>query len=242
MLAKLSAILGLAALASAVPATPRIAARGFDCSSPAAGLSASDCQYLSQIGFASQGINPVGNNGQIWIGDDGPNTFTFYSPNADVILVLWDQSAGYASSFVTGTQTVLTYSIAQGESVTISLANGISGAWTGLYNQATGISWVGQVDNTWAEFTTGAYATVDITREVNMNGNELVAKVSTGCEANNNQCAFICNDGVTCGDSGTYSLINCDSQPFGSVGESWGNPSGGCGGWSDGGHIDAYFL
>ncbi len=207
-----------------------------------AGSAKRDCQYLAQIGFASQGLNPVGNNGHIWIGNDGPNTFTFSSPNSDVILVLWDQTAGYSSSFVTGAQTVLTYSLPKGSSVTVSLANGISGAWTGLYDHSTGISPFGQVHNTWAEFTTGAYATVDISREVNMQGNQLVAKVSTGCVANNSQCAFICKSGNSCGDSGTYDLINCASQPYGNVGALAGNPEGGCSGWSNGGHIDAYFL
>ncbi|KAK3942646.1 hypothetical protein QBC46DRAFT_425779 [Diplogelasinospora grovesii] len=246
MLSKLLSLLGLAALASAAPlGNHTLTARSFSCSNPVAGLTQSDCQYLSNIGFAGTGSNPHSNNGHIWIGTDGPNTITFHNnaqnPNADVVMVLWDQSHGDSSSFLAANPPVLTISMAYGSSVTVSLANGVSGAWTALYRHVTILTQYGQVYNTWAEFTTGQYATVDISRLVNMGGNQLVAQVSTGCKADNTQCAYVCKSGNACYESGTYSLIGCN-QPNSNAYYGGADPEGGCGGWANGGHIDATFL
>jgi hypothetical protein len=221
--------------------------RSFSCSSLVTGLSSADCQWMSSIGMAGQGTNAVSNNGNIWIGGDGPNTFTFTnqasSPSAvPVTLILWDNPANdYQSSFMNVRTPKISYSLPNvGNSVTISLANGVSGGWAALNNRATTLSQYGQIYNTWGEFTTGSYATVDVTRLVNMGGNTMSVKVSTGCVSNMNTCVFTCNSGNTCGDSGSYSLLNCaaGSQPGASYGVYDGNPSGGCQGWSNGGHLD----
>lgn len=220
--------------------------RSFSCSSLASGLNSADCSYMSSIGMYGQGTNAVSNNGAVWIGDDGANTFTFTndatSPSdVGVILILWEATS-YESSFVTAVAPAISYSLPNvGDSVTISVANSISGAWAALNNHATVLSEYGQIYNTWGEFTTGDYATVDVSREVNMSGNNMTITVQdTGCVSDMDTCVFICNSGTTCGDSGTYSLENCaaGSQDGASYGTYDGNPSGGCTGFSDGGHLD----
>ncbi|KAJ9136556.1 effector 5 protein [Pleurostoma richardsiae] len=222
--------------------------RSFSCRTLAYGLSAADCQHMSDIGMAGQGANPTSNNGVVWIGSDGPNTFTFTNQATNpspvpVALILWNAPSGdYQASFMNVRTPQISYSLPNtGDSVTISVANGISGAWAALNNQVTVLSQYGQIYNTWGEFTTGQYATVDISREVNMGGNVMSLKVAaSGCVANMYTCAFQCKSGNTCGSSGTYDLVNCaaGSQPGASYGTYDGNPSGGCTGFSNGGHLD----
>ncbi|KAH8895860.1 hypothetical protein GQ53DRAFT_792374 [Thozetella sp. PMI_491] len=240
-----SNVTDLATLAPKADHAP-ISARSFSCSSLVSGLSASDCAYMSQIGMAGQGDNVVSNNNYIWIGSSGPNTITFFNkanPAVGIILILWDAPAGdYQASFMNVRRPKISYSIPYGGSLTVSIANGVSGAWTALYDHKTILSQYGQIWNTWAEFTTGAYATVDISREIHMAGNNMNAQVSTGCLADLTHCAYTCKNGVdTCGTSGSYDLIGCTGVNTG-VGSYNGNPSGGCYGWSNGGHIDASFF
>jgi len=64
-------------------------------------------------------------------------------------------------------QPAVSYTIYDKQSVTISMVNGISAGWAGLYNLQTTLNvGLGQVFNTWGEITTGIYATVDISSEV----------------------------------------------------------------------------
>lgn len=218
-----------------------------DCSAPVQGLNVADCQHMSDIGMAGMGDNSFANNGHIWIGGDGPNTFTFTNRAATgvpITLILWDNPAGdYQSSFMNVRTPKVSYSLPNvGDSVTVSLGNGISGGWSALNGQRTTLSPYGQIFNTWGEFTTGDYATVDISRLVNMGGNIQSVQVSTGCVADMNLCSFTCKNGaIACGDSGTYDLLSCDptTNPYASTGTYDGiNPEGGCQGWSNGGHLD----
>lgn len=201
---------------------------------------------MSQIGMAGQGTNARTSSGHsIWLGSSGPNLFKFYnkaSPAVPIILILWDNPAGdYQSSFMNVRTPKISYSIPAGGVVTISLTNGVSGGWTALYNHKTTLSQYGQIYNTWGEFTTGNSATVDISREIHMAGNSIDAKVTTGCTANMNTCAFVCKSGDTCGTSGSYNLVGCTGKNA-AYGTYNGNPSGGCQGWSNGGQIDASFY
>jgi hypothetical protein len=151
----------------------------------------------------------------------------------------------YQSSFMNVRLPQISYSLGDLETVTISAANDISGGWAGLYNEITTLSQYGQIYNTWGEFTTGSYATVDVTREVNMAGNGMSINLDSGCISNLDTCSFQCVSGNTCGDSGTYSLVNCApaSQPGATYGvDGKGNPSGGCQGFSNGGHMDVTFY
>ena len=188
-----------------------------------------------------QGLNPTSNNGIIWIGGDGPNVFTFSNSggNNSVTIIIWNAPAGdYQSSFMNAVSPQVSYSMNYQDTLNISVANGVSGAWAALYNYGTVLSEYGQINNTWGEFTTGSYATMDVTREVNMAGNAMSIE-APGCVSNMTTCVFECASGNTCGDSGTYELLNCDpgSQSGATYGEYDGNPSGGCQGWSKGGNL-----
>lgn len=201
---------------------------------------------MSNIGMNAQGVNSYSNNGNIWIGGDGPNTFTFTAnAGVDVTLIFWANPTGdYSSSFMNVRQPQISYSIADGQQITVSMANGLSGGWAGLYNGMTVLSQYGQIYNTWGEITTGDSGTVDVSREVNMGGNGMSIKLDSGCVSDMNTCVFKCNSGNTCGDSGTYSLMNCaaGSQSGASYGLYAGNPSGGCQGFSNGGHMSVSFT
>jgi hypothetical protein len=112
---------------------------------------------MSQIGMYGQGQNAVSNNGYIWIGTGGANTVTFYNeanPPVPITVILWDQPSGdYQASFMNAVAPKVSYSLAYGASFTVSIANGVSGGWTALYNYKTILSQYGQIWNTWAEFT-----------------------------------------------------------------------------------------
>ncbi len=192
---------------------------------------------MSNIGMHSQGINPTANNGIMWIGSGGANLFSFYNnAGVDVALVMWYCPPNtYTCSFVNAYQAEITISIAAGATKVISVANGISGAFAGLYNDITILNSYGQVYNTWGEFTTGGdYATFDVSREVNMGGNSLTMSSST-CTSNMSKCVWECNTGNSC-ETG-YSLINCAAGSQTSA-----NPGGGCMGISNGGNVAITFA
>lgn len=199
---------------------------------------------MSAIGMAGMGTNAKAANGGVWIGSQGPNIFAFTnSADVPVTVIVWTQAAGdYQSSFMNARKPQVSYSIAAGQTVTISMANGLSGGWAGLYNENTTLSQYGQVYNTWGEFTTGAYATVDVSREVNMGGNSMSIQVG-GCTSNMSKCVFTCNSGNTCGTAGSYSLTNCaaGSQTGATYGLDGGQPSGGCQGFNNGGKVTVTF-
>lgn len=198
--------------------------------------------------MAGQGYNSYSSISQIWIGNDGPNIFTFQNlgDGGNVTLIIWNNPPfDYQSSFMNVRLSQVSYSLGIGDAVNISMANGISGGWAGLYNEVTTLSQYGQINNTWGEFTTGSYATVDVSREINMAGNGMSIDLDSGCVSNLDTCSFQCVSGNTCGESGTYILADCDggSQPGATYGtDSTGNPSGGCQGFSNGGHMNVTFY
>ncbi len=65
--------------------------RGLNCNNPPQGLTQKDCNHMQNINMAFTGINSYSNNGKIWIGNDGPNTFTFknMAGGVPVTLVIW---------------------------------------------------------------------------------------------------------------------------------------------------------
>ncbi|KAM3085595.1 hypothetical protein ACMFMG_002665 [Clarireedia jacksonii] len=201
---------------------------------------------MSSIGMAGMGTNAKAANGGAWIGSQGPNTFAFTNKAAvPVTAIIWTQAAGdYQSSFMNARKPAISYSLGAGQTVTVSMANGVSGGWAALYNGQTTLSKYGQINNTWGEFTTGASATVDVSREVNMGGNSMSITVGgSGCVSNMSKCVFQCKSGNTCGDSGTYNLVGCaaGSQKGATFGTFDNNPSGGCQGFSNGGHVTVTF-
>ncbi|KAK3936438.1 hypothetical protein QBC46DRAFT_366924 [Diplogelasinospora grovesii] len=219
------------------PNDPSLSA--FGCGNPVWGLAQDDCQWMSQIGMAGMGINAGGNNGHVWVGGDGPNTITFWNRSpVRIIALLWNGD----QSWVNVAAPQISWSLAPGQAVTISAANGVAGGFSALYNHQTTLR-DGQVYNTWGEFSTGNSATVDISRLPNMSGSAMDARVGTGCVTNMNTCVFVCSNGQNrCGGPGEYALINC-SGPNTAYGlDPNGQPGGGCQGWSNGGHIDVDFY
>ena len=158
------------------------------CSSLVGGLTLADCNYMASIGIVDQGVNSFSDNGYAWVGSDGPNTFTFVNSadNASITLVLW-----IGSRWLNVAQPYISYSLAVGQSVTISLANNFSGGFAGLYDGLTPLV-SGLISNTWGEFSTGNWATIDVSREVNMGGNGMSINLD-GCTSHMSKCVFQCS-------------------------------------------------
>jgi hypothetical protein len=204
---------------------------------------------MASIGMFAQGRNDYGDNGRVWIGADGPNTFIFINAaGVPITLVLWYKAPGDdAASFMNVRQPYISYSLpATGSAVEISAANGVSGGFSGLYNRSTELTAYGQISNTLGEFTTGDWATVDVSRLVNMAGNAMTVEVFGGessepdCVADLQTCAYTCSlDEVqSCGAAGTYKLVDCDGPNAEKSADPDGNPTGGCHGWSNGGRLE----
>lgn len=214
--------------------------RSIVCVNPVPGLPREDCEYMRSIDVSEMGINDFSNNGRIWIGDNGPNKLTFTN-RADVpaTLMIW-HNADFQSSFVSARQPYVTYSLPiTGDSVVISVGGNVSGGFAALYDRTTILSPYGQVYNTWGEFTSGPYATINVSREPNMRGNSMEIRTGGGCVSNMETCVFKCKSGNSCWQDNTYYLQNCEAQAgnrrFGY--DANGQPQGGCGGWENGGVV-----
>lgn len=194
-----------ASVAPAAATTPAIDNKSTASTSTTSSTSNFDASSLvSKIGIGSQGQNAQANNGACWIGSDGPNVNTVKNAaSGQIVLVVW----GPLGSWVNANAPLITYGLNPGGSVQISCSTGYSGGMSAIYSGTT-LSPYGQVDNTWVEFTYGQYGTVDVSREVNMNGNS-VSVVGATCTTDMNNCVFVCNSGTTCGAANSYTLKNC---------------------------------
>ncbi|KAK0713970.1 hypothetical protein B0T26DRAFT_381702 [Lasiosphaeria miniovina] len=221
---------------------PRANAAQFSCDFPVFGLDSVDCEYMASIGMLGQGFNAQDENGRIWIGSQGPNRFTFVNAaGVPITLIVW-YMAPYddQASFMNARAPDISYSLpTTGSAVEVSLANGVPGAWSALYNHSTTLSPYGQINNTFGEFSTGSYATIDLSRLVNMRGDQMTVIVSGGCVSNMATCVYTCvSEGDnSCGAAGTYNLLNCVGPNAVQYIDPEGNPTGGCQGWSFGGDI-----
>jgi len=201
-------------------------------------LAASDASALVALGFAGAGINAVAPNGGAWLGADGTYTTDFQNNSTEqVVLTIWTGATSWVNKF----QPAITVSLPPGSIQTVSFADGVSGGWAGIYPTTTLVN--GQVSNTWGEFTfSGIYSTIDVSREVNMDGRGLRIETPT-CVTDMNTCVFVCKDGAsTCWLD--YELQNCapGSQPGAASGMSYGAPSGGCSGIGTSAKIKAFFY
>ncbi|KAJ3495746.1 hypothetical protein NLG97_g3174 [Lecanicillium saksenae] len=228
--------------------TAEEAKRGIaSCSNLVQGLLQEDCEYMSRIGVDGMGFNDWNNNGKIWIGGDGPNIFTFANQaDVPVILLIW-LDVDFDSSFVRTRKPYVTYSLPNpGDTVVVSIDDGISGAFAALYDRTTPLTPYGQVYNTWGEFTSGPYATINVSREPNMGGNSMEIVTGGGCVSNMDTCVFKCYGNDVCWQDNTYYLKDCEagSQPGNPhIGyDAKGQPQGGCGGWENGGVVQIDFL
>jgi hypothetical protein len=185
-------------------------------------ITSTDLTKLTSLG-ALAGINAVAAGASAWIGSDGSWTSSFTNnAGEDLILIIW----GPDGSWVNVGAPLITYSLAPGAAVTISFAEGLSGAWSAIY--ADTVMSNGQISNTWGEFTFTPAGVVDVSREVNMNGHGMVINGPT-CTTDMATCVFVCDSGDVCMTD--YSLLNCDngSQGGAQYGMFDGFPSGGCG-------------
>ncbi|KAH6847234.1 hypothetical protein B0I37DRAFT_354003 [Chaetomium sp. MPI-CAGE-AT-0009] len=229
------------------------AARQFSCEDLVYGLSAQDCEHMASIGMFAQGQNDYTANGRIWLGVDGPNIFIFVNAaGVPITLVVWYKEAGDdAASFMNVRQPYISFSLpATEDAVGVSVANGVSGGFSGLYNRSTQLSPYGQVSNTLGEFTTGEWATIDVSRLVNMAGNGMLVEVfgeaaqgessEPDCVTDLQTCAYTCSSAgaQSCGAAGSYELLNCDGPNAENSVDEDGNPMGGCHGWSNGGYLE----
>ncbi|KAK0625463.1 hypothetical protein B0T17DRAFT_508451 [Bombardia bombarda] len=215
----------------------------FSCDTLVYGLNADDCAYMAAIGMAGQGENSLTDNGLMWIGSDGPNTFTFVNAaGMPITLIMWRTSAmDNQAAFMNARPPLISYSLpTTGSAIEISIDNSISGGWSSLYNHETTLTQYGQVSNTFGEFSTGTFATVDVSSLVNMSGNPMTIVVDSGCVSDMNTCVYKCNAETEnmCGASRSYSLLNCAGHNAVVSNDQFGNPTGGCQGWTYGGHID----
>ncbi|TQW11831.1 hypothetical protein IF2G_00562 [Cordyceps javanica] len=224
------------------------AATFFGCEKLQPHLNKADCEHMSKIGMAGQGINSLQPNGKAWIGSDGPNTFTFTnragSPSpvpVTVVLWAWERDQDYQAMCVNVRRPYITVSLPNaGDDVVVSLADDVVGGFAALENHATALSFAGLVDNTWGEFNTKGDSTVDVSREVNARGSAMSIRASNGCVSNMSECVFVCkNSGADwCGDKDTYQLTNCGHANPGAHTDNDG-ADGGCSGWgSKGKHLD----
>lgn len=178
-------------------------------------------------------------NGTAWLGNDGPYTNDFQNDSGeDIILIIW----GLAGSWVNTIVPLITVPIVAGTKQMISFANGASGAWAPIYGD-TSLSVYGQIEQTWGEYTfNGQWNTVDVSREVNMNGRPMQI-ITPKCTSDFTRCVFQCATGVSSCLTG-YELFNCQSgsQLGAQYGiDSHGAPSGGCSGMGTSAQIITIF-
>jgi hypothetical protein len=182
-------------------------------------LTDASSSFLSALGVKSAVSNGVG-----WVGTDGPWTVDFFNKaGIDVILLVW----GPTASWVNANSPSVLVTLPAGGSTTVSFNNGASGAFSALYPD-TDLR-MGQVNNTWGEFTFGSGGVLDVSREINMSGHDMTIETPTGCVSDKNTCVFVClpDGGNSCWQ--TYQL-NKSSDPNCIKGydPAMGGDSGGC--------------
>lgn len=211
----------------------------FTCDKLVEGLSRDDCNRMANIDMAGQGQNAKeATEKGIWVGKNGHTKFAFKNKSKGrVTLIVWSKASGdFQSSFMNALKPQVSWSLAPDQGLTVSLNAGVSGGFAGLYENNTTLSQWGQIFQTWGEFTTGKWATVNVSRLVRMDGNPLSIRTPIGCVTDMDKCVFVCKDSKnTCGERDTYQLKNCGpgSQPGANYGEKFGQPEGGCQGFEE---------
>ena len=172
--------------------------------------------------LSALGVKPAVSNGASWVGTDGAWTVDFFNTaGVDVVLAVWSQS------WVNANSPSVLVTLSPGGSTTVSFNNGASGAFAGIYPD-TDLR-MGQINNTWGEFTFNSGGVLDVSREVNMAGHPLKIETPTGCVSDKDNCVFVClpDDGNSCWQR--YQL-NKSSDPNCIKGydPAMGGDSGGC--------------
>ncbi|KAF2424499.1 hypothetical protein EJ08DRAFT_737067 [Tothia fuscella] len=165
------------------------------------------------------GTNPMQDNGKIWIGNGGDWEMTFANRNNyPVVLVTWSASPDYApdqGSFVQAQPPDIAIEIPARGTKVLSIKDGLAKAGFSAIYPGMGLTSNGQIANTIGEFTTGPYATIDVSREVYMRGEGIrISGMSSGCISDSQKeiCAFRCITGDTCWVAGSYDLYGYKQQ------------------------------
>lgn len=222
--AKSSSVAPASTPAASTPAAATTASSSSSSSGSGAGASLDKAlSVLSGLGIKTP-QNSNSNNGQIWLGSDGPYTNKLVNAASETItVVVW----GSQGSWVNAVAPWIAVTLPPGASQTISIANGVSGALSAIYSGTQMVN--GQISNTWGEFTmNGQWTTFDVSREVNMGGKTLKMQ-GDNCYSDMSTCVFVCTNGASsCWTD--YTLQNCaaGSQAGAGAGTYGGAASGGC--------------
>jgi len=185
-----------------------------------------DANISTRDSAVGAGENSNSDNGNSWLGPGGVYQNTFVNNTGqDLTLVVWGQ--GYSAAFVEINPPSINVPLKSGDNLTVSFAEGASGAWSALYND-TGLR-LGMINNTMGEFTfkssNGSY---DVSRKPNTSGHDMTI-IGPDCTASFDNCVFLCIDptAANCYEAGSYELVNC-TGPYTQNGLNDGQPSGGC--------------
>lgn len=195
--------------------------------------------------LSKAGVVEATNSAAIETGNGGPFVIDFCNDSGkDIVVVAWtgeSEQDMWTSMCVNKYAPSMTQPILPGESTTISIdpskvGGSVSGGFAALYPY-TDLSNAGSINNTWAEFTyttASQFSAVDVTRLVNMVGNEMSIETyasypPTGnalCTSDMDTCVFQCTDNSNSCLQG--SLLNCE----GANTQNFQGTSGGCGGFT----------
>ncbi|MCJ1392782.1 hypothetical protein MMC18_005653 [Xylographa bjoerkii] len=191
-------------------------------------LYADQVTMLATLGVNGTGVNAFGRdvpgNSGVWLGDDGDYVNEFTNESGEgVVLLVWGPAASWVNKF----PPLIALNISPGSSRNVSFATGTSGAFSAIYSDTTLV--MGQVSNTWGEYTHTTNGVVDVSMEPNMSGHGMSINNGGGCTTDMKTCVFQCTSGNSCWQE--YALVNCanDSQKGAQYGLDDGMPSGGCG-------------
>jgi hypothetical protein len=164
------------------------------------------------------GKNDKSNNGGIWVGNDSDWKAKFVNEHAeDAVLYCW-KADGFTGMIVKDNTPEISVGLKSGESVEISFAANVPSACAPVFSD-TKLAMFGGLDQTWWEVTFGDYGAFDVSRNVNMKGNNISSSGSK-CTSDMDTCVFKCKDSsVSSCEAGTdYDLFNCNASGGGGGG------------------------
>ncbi|KAF1938141.1 hypothetical protein EJ02DRAFT_425949 [Clathrospora elynae] len=164
------------------------------------------------------GKNDKSDNGGIWIGGDSAWKAEFLNDkNEDAVLYCW-KADGFSGMSVNVNVPEISVGLKSGDSVQLSFAPNVPAACAPVYPD-TKLAMFGGWDNTWWEVTFGQSGAFDVSRNVNMNGNNISSKGSK-CTSDMDTCVFKCKDSSmsSCEKGTDYDLFNCGSSSGGGGG------------------------
>ncbi|KAF2713882.1 hypothetical protein K504DRAFT_424894 [Pleomassaria siparia CBS 279.74] len=168
---------------------------------------------ISSLGLKGLGVNSLTNNGGIWIGDDSAWKAEFTNDASEHAVVFCWQSNGFSGMSLNVNLPAVSVGLKQGEKVVVSFAENVPSSCSVAY-PSTKLALFGGIDNTWFEATFGSSGAFDISRNVNMNGNNISAKGSK-CTSNMDTCVFKCQDASASSCETGYTLAAMDAPGCG---------------------------